>query len=473
MKTISTALFVLLLATFAQAQQTWIKTYGGKHDDRGYSVQQTTDGGYIIAGYSFSFRDSLYGDVYLIKTNASGDTAWTKTYGGTNVDVGWSVQQTSDGGYIVAGQTASFGAGYTDVYLIKTNASGDTTWTRTYGATYNDLGYSVQQTSDGGYVISGATDSYGVGGDVYLVKTNAAGDTLWTRTCGGTGEERGYSVQQTTDGGYIVAGNTYIAGRNHDVYIVKTNASGDTLWTRTCGGTGEDMGYSVQQTTDGGCIVAGYSTSFEAGYASVYVIKTNASGDTQWTRTYGGASHDYGYSARQTSDSGYIITGTTYSFGAGDYDAYLVKTNAAGDTQWTRTYGGTGEDVGYWVRQSADGGYIIAGYTSPFAGGGNNNFDIYLIKTDANGNAGIEERGSSGQQAVGRTEATPNPFASFTRIPGHEAERFNLYDISGKMVGAYRGDRIGEGLSPAVYFIKLEAEPGMNLRVVKVGTHGR
>ncbi len=245
MKTISTALFVLLLATFAQAQQTWIKTYGGKHDDRGYSVQQTTDGGYIIAGYSFSFRDSLYGDVYLIKTNASGDTAWTKTYGGTNVDVGWSVQQTSDGGYIVAGQTASFGAGYTDVYLIKTNASGDTTWTRTYGATYNDLGYSVQQTSDGGYVISGATDSYGVGGDVYLVKTNAAGDTLWTRTCGGTGEERGYSVQQTTDGGYIVAGNTYIAGRNHDVYIVKTNASGDTLWTRTCGGTGEDMGYSL------------------------------------------------------------------------------------------------------------------------------------------------------------------------------------------------------------------------------------
>ena len=153
MRTISTAFFVLLLATFAQAQQTWIKTCGGKHDDRGYSVQQTTDGGYIVAGYTYSFRDTILGDVYLIKTNASGDTLWTKSFGGTNVDVGWSVQQTSDGGYIIAGQTASFGAGYSDVYLIKTNASGDTTWTRTYGGIYGDLGYSVRQTSDGGYII--------------------------------------------------------------------------------------------------------------------------------------------------------------------------------------------------------------------------------------------------------------------------------------------------------------------------------
>jgi len=468
MKTIGTALFVLLLATFAQAQQTWIKTCGGKHDDRGYSVQQTTDGGYIVAGYTYSFRDTILGDMYLVKTNASGDILWTRTYGGTNVEMGYCVQQTSDGGYIIAGQTASFGAGRNDVYLIKTNASGDTTWTRTYGGIYDELSHSVQQTSDGGYIISGSTGSYGVGdGDVYLVKTNAAGDTLWTRTCGGTGDDYGYSVQQTSDGGYIVGGSTYIAGRNHDVYLIKTSASGDTLWTRTYGGTGEDIGYSVQQTTEGGYIIAGYSTSFKGGYAGVYVIKTNASGDTIWTRTYGGAYNDYGYSARQTSDGGYIITGTTYSFGAGDYDAYLVRTNPSGDTLWTRTFGGIGMDVGYCVRQTTDGGYVIAGYTSPYGGGGANDFDVYLIKTDANGNAGVEEPAGRRQEAAGSLKATPNPFASFTQIPDHETERFNLYDISGKMVGAYRGDRIGEGLSPAVYFIKLDDKYGKSLRVVK------
>jgi hypothetical protein len=475
MRIVSTVILALLLASFVHAQQTWIRTYGGKHDDKGYSVQQTTDGGYIVTGYTYSFRDTSLGDVYLVKTNASGDTIWAKTYGGANADVGWSVQQTSDGGYIIVGQTASFGAGYSDVYLIKTNASGDTTWTRTYGGIYNDLGYSVQQTSsDGGYIVSGSTGSYGVGdGDVYLVKTNAAGDTLWTRTCGGTGDDYGYSVQQTSDGGYIVGGSTYIAGRNHDVYLIKTNASGDTLWTRTYGGTGEDIGYSVQQTTEGGYIVAGYSTSFKGGYAGVYVLKTNASGDTVWTRTYGGSYNDYGYSARQTSDGGYIITGTTYSFGAGDYDAYLIKTNAAGDTQWTRTYGGTGEDVGYSVRQTTDGGYIVAGYTSPYGGGGANDFDVYLIKTDANGNEGVEEPTGRRQEAVSSIRATPNPFASFARIPGHEGERFDLYDISGKMVGTYRGDRIGEVLSPAVYFIKLSDEHGGTLRVVKAGTRGK
>ena len=271
-------------------------------------------------------------DVYLIKTNALGDTQWTRTYGGADIDEGFSVQQTSDGGYIVAGLTWSFSAGLQDVYLIKTNASGDTQWTRNYGGTVNDWGYSVQQTSDGGYIVTGWTGSFGAGSaDIYLIKTNASGDTLWTRTYGGAQYDEGNSVQQTSDGGYIVAGYTYSFGAgSYDVYLIKTNASGDTQWTRTYGGTNDDEGFSARQTTDGGYIVAGYTGSFGAG-GDVYLIKTNASGDTQWTRTYGGTGGDEGYWVRQTSDGGYIVAGWTGSFGAGNYDVYLVKTDSLGN----------------------------------------------------------------------------------------------------------------------------------------------
>jgi hypothetical protein len=385
MKTTSAILLALLVSCHSpQVQHGWPRTYGGPGSDFGYSVQQTSDGGYVVAGvYNWS-RPGFNPQVYLIKTNASGDAVWTRTYGGKVADEGYSVRQTSDGGYIVTGCTWSFrDTLYGDVYLIKTNTSGDTLWTRTFGGKGVDKGESVRQTSDGGYIVAGFTSSFGAGGlDVYLIKTNASGDTLWTRVLGGTSEAYANSVQQTSDGGYVIAGVIF----GH-VYLIKTNSSGDTLWTRIYGGANLDEGYSVQQTSDGGYIVAGDTRSFGAGGADVYLIKTNASGDTLWTRTYGGTSDDQGYSVQQTSDGGYIIAGTTESFGAGGLDVYLIKTNASGDTLWTRTYGGTKFDCGYSVQQTSDGGYVVAGYTYSFGAGGS---DVYLIKTDANGNVSGE-----------------------------------------------------------------------------------
>jgi hypothetical protein len=313
---------------------------------------------------------------------ASGQTSWLRTYGGTGSDGGTEVQQTADGGYIVAGSTSSFGAG-SDAYLIKTNAQGDTLWTRTYGGTSYDQGWSVQQTADGGYVIAGYTESFGAGnGDVYLIKTNASGDTLWTRTYGGTEHDEGCSVQLTADGGYIIAGRTYSPDAEDDVYLIKTNASGDTLWTRTYGGTSHDLSYSVQRTADSGYIIAGLANCRGEEDGDVYLIKTNASGDTLWTRTHGGTNHDWGFSVQQTADGGYIIAGSTYSFGAGNSDIYLVKTDASGDTLWTRVYGGKPHDYGFSVLQTAAGAYIVAGTTGSFGA----YWDAFLIKTDSLGN---------------------------------------------------------------------------------------
>lgn len=308
------------------------------------------------------------------------DTLWTRMYGGSSEDYAESVQQTTDSGYVIAGATASFGAGSYDFYVVKTDAQGDTIWTRTYGGSYNDIAYSIQQTTDGGYVAAGGTRSFGTGGDFYVVKTDGQGDTLWTRTYGGSGLSEAYSIQQTADGGYVVAGAT--GAGDYDVYVVKINNQGDTLWTRIYGGRGDDVAFSIQQTTDGGYVVAGYTISFGAGYEDVYVVKTNSQGDTVWTRTYGGINLDEASSIQQTSDGGYVIAGTTDSFGAGSYDLYVVKTDAQGDTLWTRTYGGSGDDVASSIQQTTDGGYVVTGYTDSFSAGG---YDFYVVKTNSQG----------------------------------------------------------------------------------------
>ncbi len=457
---------MLFIVSISFAQQKWIRTYGGTNYDWGFSVQQTTDGGYIIAGTTISFGAGAW-DFYLIKTDSIGDTLWTKTYGGVNIDYGYSVQQTSDGGYIVVGYTTSFGTGAADVYLIKTDSTGDTLWTKTYGGTNEDYGYSVQQTSDGGYIIVGATDSFNPFiFDVYLIKTNASGDTLWTKTFGGADHDKGWYVQQVSDIGYIIAGETWSLGAGSaDVYLIKTDSTGDTLWTKTYGGTNEDYGYSVQQTSDGGYIIVGYTKSFGTGSADVYLIKSNSFGDTLWTRIFGKSNDDYGYSVQQTSDEGYIVAGWSYSFGTGSADVYLIKTNATGDTLWTRIYGGTWDDDSYSVKQTSDGGYIIAGDTRSFGAG---YFDVYLIKTDAIGNGDVEEGKTRTKDQEIRFKAIPNPFTSFTRIPGYEKEYFVLSDITGRLVGKYNGASIGENLPAGVYFIMPQGKKLKPIRIVKV-----
>ena len=400
----------------------------------------------------------------------SPDTLWTRTYGGSDYDYAYSVQQTTDGGYIVAGYTASFGAGLEDFYLVKTNTSGAPLWTRTYGGSFREEANSVQQTADGGYIVAGRTESFGAGSyDFYLVKTNSQGDTLWTRTYGGSSTDVAYSVRQSADGGYIMAGwtNSFGAGE-YDFYLVKTNSQGDTLWTRTYGGINYDRAYSVQQTTDGGYIVAGYTWSFGAGGYDFYLVKTNSQGDTLWTRTYGGRDWDNAYSVQQNADGGYIVAGHTLSFGAGIRDFYVVRTNSQGNTLWTRTYGGSMGDEAYSVQQTADGGYIVAGYTSSFGAG---SYDFYLVKTGPDVSKAEPARNGIPSEYI-LYPNFPNPFNPSTQmayaLPKTGKVSLKVFNLLGEEVatlvqgmqsaGTHTALFDGSGLPSGIYLCRLESE---------------
>jgi hypothetical protein len=376
MKQIWTILLVLAFAqaSFGQAPDSlWTRTFGGAGEDACYSMQQTTDGGYILAGYTSSFGSNAW----LVKTDENGDSIWSQTYSGDFR----SVQQTLDGGYVLAGVRSL--AGNCDFLLTKTDANGNQIWSRTFGGSGYDDCYSVQQTSDGGFILAGHTKSFGAGrNDFWMVKTNLNGDSLWSRTFGGTWEEVCYSVQQTTDGGYMLAGYTRSFGwACPNLWLVKTDENGDSVWSRTFGGSSnnDDECFSAQQTSDGGYILAGYTkTGYYGWMLDVWLVKTDSNGNLVWDRTFGASSYDNCYSVQQTSDGGYILGGTTQSFGAGSEDFWLVKTDSNGNSLWSRTFGGSGQEICYSVKETSDGGYILAGYASSFGAGSG---DFWLVKT--------------------------------------------------------------------------------------------
>ena len=357
--------------------------FGGNQEDLGFSVQQTTDGGYIITGYTWSYGNGEE-DIWLIKTDSQGNEEWNQTYGGNEDDKGFSVQQTTDGGYIITGFTDSYGSGEFDIWLVKTDSQGNEEWNQTIGGTEDDEGFSVQQTTDGGYILTGYTLSFANGEeDIWLIKTDSQGNEEWNQTFGGSEDDYGYSVKQTTDGGYIITGYlSNIENNSYDVWLIKTDSQGNEEWNQTFGGDEDDYGYFVKQTTDGGYIITGGTQSYGSGEQDVWLVKTNSQGNEEWNQTFGGTDGESSFSVKQTTDGGYIITGGTRSYGLGSSDVWLIKTDGQGNEEWNQTLGGSYNDFGYSVDQTTDGGYIITGgIESPVYG----RYDICLIKTDSEG----------------------------------------------------------------------------------------
>ena len=355
----------------------WSKTFGGSGEDLAYSVKETSDLGYILAGYTYSYGAGL-NDVYLIKTDSDGNKIWERTYGYSSSEIGRSVLQTQDGGYIIAGYTNSTGAGKFDVWLIKTNQNGNVIWNKTFGGTNNDYGRSVQKTSDGGYIIGGET--YGVNGsDFYLIKTDSNGNKQWEKALGSNKNDGGYSVEQTSDGGYILAGYTYrymgADPQDKDIWIIKTDSNANIQWEKGWGNEYPDTGYDAQQTDDGGYVVAGYFSSD----STFYVVKTDSNGNQIWGGGFGTRDGwQKPYSIQQTQDKGYIVVGESQVIPDPTlYNAFLVKIDINGNKKWNKTIGGSNNDLAYAVQQTTYEDYIIAGTTQSFGAGG---FDVYLVK---------------------------------------------------------------------------------------------
>ncbi|MFZ8804377.1 MAG: Ig-like domain-containing protein, partial [Candidatus Calescibacterium sp.] len=330
-------------------------------------------------GYNLAFKGEAIVNVIISESLCpfiSGYSLWARVYGGPGDDFNYEFKRTSDGGYIIVGQTFSFGAGDGDLLVMKLDSNGNIQWQKTYGGPGHDWAYDVEETQDGGYIVGGGTGSFGAGGwDMWILKLDSYGNVQWQKTYGGWGVKYVHDLAKTSDGGYIVVGGTtsYGAG-DRDIWVLKLDSQGNVQWQRTFGSSLFDWGHKVVQTSDGGYIISG-STSFGLGFLGggwgydIWILKLDCHGNIQWQKTYGGWSLDVEGVFQQTSDGGYILGGFTQSFGFGPQDMLIIKLDSRGNIQWAKTYGGMGGEIGFYIRQPQDGGYIVSGSTSSFGTG--------------------------------------------------------------------------------------------------------
>jgi hypothetical protein len=426
----------------------WQKSLGGSNTDVAEYVQQTIDGGYIVAGYSSSNDGDASGnhgssDFWVVKLTPTGTLEWQKSHGGSNVDIATSLQQTLDGGYIVAGASKSsdgdviFNRGGFDFWIMKLDEAGNFDGQTSHGGSGDDIAYSIQQTFDGGYILAGESNStdWDVTGnhggfDYWVVKISDQGSIQWQNSLGGSGNDRANSIIQTTDGGYIVTGYSNstdgdVSG-NHggvDFWVVKLNNQGVIEWQKSLGGSNSDAAYNIQQTEDGGYVVAGLSSSNDGdvsenqGGEDFWVVKLDSSGGIEWQKSFGGSEMDRANSISQTVDGGYIVVGVSMSedgditenYGGQDY--WAIKLNAFGVLQWQKSLGGSEIDRANSINQTTDGGYIVAGQSNSNDGnvtGNHGSNDFWIVKLEPDP-LGIDDFN-------GEISVYPNPVSNFLNI---------------------------------------------------------
>jgi hypothetical protein len=473
--------FLLTTITiYAQPAIEWQNSIGGSGTDQAYSIQQTTDGGFIVAGNCASNDgDALgsilhfNGDFWIVKLSDTGTIQWQKMFGGNEYDNANFVQQTTDSGYIIAGSSASNdgditghhgSAGDSDYWIVKLNSIGNLHWQKSLGGTGIDEASSIHQTLDGGYIVGGSSNSNNgdVSGnhgskDFWVIKISDSGNIQWQKSFGGTETDALWSVCQTTDKGYIIAGlscsnNGDVTGHHGSIYsadywVIKTDSIGTIQWQKSLGGTYDDWAYSIQQTTDGGYIVAGGSGSPDGdvtgnhGAFDFWIVKLSNTGSIQWQKSFGGSSPERVYSIQQTSDGGYVACGMTQSNNGdvtgfqGSVDYWMIKIDTVGNLQWQKTLGGTIEDWAHSLCQTADGKYAIAGYSLSYNGdvtGPHGLYDMWVVKLGAV-ITGVDDSEQSGINY----SVYPNPTTDLLNIkiqPSLVGSTYSLTDLMGKTI---------------------------------------
>lgn len=473
MKTKLTTAFLLLIIlsgcpVVSTAQTYFQKVYpSSPYDQEGQDVLATPDGGYLIAGYTTN--STQYDcDVYIFKTDAVGNQVWTKTYGGAKPDFPYHLLATNDGNYFLIGYSQSYGGGDADVFLLKVDPSGNMVWQKTYGGFGNDFGQDIISTNDGNYVIVGWSNSGTSSTDANLIKIDPSGNVIWNKLIGGSAGDYGHSVKQCSDGDYIVLGHTFSYGTNGDAYLIKTDGNGDVAWTKNFGGAGFDEGSYIVINGDNSFTFLVRDSSSAGKDIDVRIIKTDASGNEIFSKSYGGSQKDTPKMIQPTSDGGYIGAAISRSFGWINPDMWIMKFNSNGDTTWTRHYGGPNNEHCYVAREQPDGSYIAVGKTASFGP----DMDPIFLKLNSNGQiaVGINEYQDSDQFV----NFYPNPGnGHFTLdLKDFKATKITVEDATGQEI--YSKELLSENnvelelntTKAGIYFLKCESGKGSVIKKI-------
>lgn len=393
----------------ADSQYTWAKSFGGSgEEDLWRTLDRASDGGYVMASYTTSFGFGQK-DILLVKVSEDGTIEWQKTYGSGGNEAPRTIKQTSDGGYVIAARASVNGG---DALVIKLSSTGKIQWQKAYGGPGDDIAHYIIQTSDGGYLIGGFTksSSFTAGEkDFFVVKLSSTGNVEWQKSFGGSGDDVIRVLKQTSNGDYLVSGFTHSFGAGRgDILIIKLDPNGDIIWQKTYGGTKFEEVCCILEYPDG-YLVMEQTSSF--GGTQGWIFKIDEDGGIIWQKTYGGDGFDELSSAQITPDGGFIVAGETTSFGVGDgkEDFWLLKFSPSGNIQWEKRYGGSGQDEAEMVALTPEGGYVLLGKTASFG----TNVDLWSVKTDSNGNVkgciqDVTAAGTPTSSSVKNSNAVPS-----------------------------------------------------------------
>lgn len=459
-------LFVIISFTVSvTAQQaTFIRNYGDLCPDLGMSVCHNNSGGYILCGQSESYTTGAISAI-AISIDSLGNLEWMQTYGGSDIDFGQSIDKTPDGGYIICGFTASFGAGGYDIYLVKTDSAGNQQWQKTFGGTGTEYGYCVKTLPDSGFILCGSTTSFGAGGtDAMLIKTDASGNAVWTKYFGATGNDGVYSLARTSDHGFVLAGYTFNFGAVSDnAWIIKTDSAGNQQWAEHFGGNGSERAMSIVQDVNHDFVFSGYSNSYGGGSQDFYLVRLDSAGTLLQDTVLGGMSDDKSFGIAACADQGFILTGQTASYGNGGLDLFVIKTDSVFNQDWSSNFGGFDNDQGFNILPTNNGGYITIGNTWSYATFGFPYSDIFVVKLDSTGFADGISTFNSNESML---SIYPNPAKDFISIQTgltNETIFVTISDMTGRTVFQQEFDITNptiniSGLNPGLYAVNVKTK---------------